>query len=394
MHTGYVFDDGLGVLGPLTHLRPAFDVRTGALSTLDRLTLAGPFQPLGLYVPDSLADLTRERHRIPVNVPPPRGADFLALSGRWVLPRLGLLDRLTEPGVALVDEQSGHILAARCRFDDLAPALAGDTAPFRLVKLSPAEVGGVLARPWDVRRHRDAAIAADLQHLTGGTAMLAIAPTARVHSSAILDAEAGPILIAAHAVVRPGAILLGPCAIGEHATVLERAVIRQNTAIGPWCKVAGEVSGSIFQGYSNKAHDGFLGDSYVGEWVNLGAGTTNSNLLNTYAEVIARAAPDASNERTGLQFLGATLGDHVKTAIGTRLMTGVVVHTGAMLAASGPVSGCVEPFAWRTDDGQRRFRLEKFEEVARAVMARRGLAPSPACLSRLAQLHATLAPGT
>ncbi|MFN0133060.1 MAG: putative sugar nucleotidyl transferase [Phycisphaerales bacterium] len=388
MHTGYVYDDGLGLLGPLTDLRAAFDVRTGALTTLDRLTLAGPFQPLGLFVPDGLADLTRERHRVPVNVPPPRGGDFLAINGRWVLPRVALLDRLTAAGMILVDEASGHILAGRCRLDDLGALLAGDTSSFRLLKISATESGGMLVRPWDVRRHRDAALAVDLAVLTRETGPIAIAGTARVHPSAVLDADAGPILVAAHAVVRPGAILIGPCAIGEHATVLDRAVIRSNTAIGPWCKAAGEVSGVVMQAYSNKAHDGFLGDSWLGEWVNLGAGTTNSNLLNTYGEVIARAAPAASLERTGLTFLGAIIGDHVKTAICTRIMTGTVIHTGSMIAASAAVTGCVEPFAWRTDDSRHRYRLGKFEEVVRAMMARRHVTPSPAYLARIASLHA------
>ena len=96
------------------------------------------------------------------------------------------------------------------------------------------------------------------------------------------------IVIADHAVIRPGATIIGPAYIGEHATVLERALIKAHTAVGPWCKVSGEVGGSIFQAYSNKGHEGHLGDSYVGEWVNLGAATTNSNLLNTYSEVVAK----------------------------------------------------------------------------------------------------------
>ncbi len=168
--------------------------------------------------------------------------------------------------------------------------------------------------------------------------------------------------------------------------MLERATIRQNTAVGPWCKVNGEIGGVLFQGYSNKAHDGYLGDSFVGEWVNLGAGTTNSNLLNTYGEVITRATPDGKHERTGETFLGAIIGDHVKTAICTRIMTGSVLHTGGMFATTAAVSGCVAPFTWATDAGQRPYRFEKFIEVARAAMSRRKITPSGAYTTLLRDL--------
>ncbi len=114
----------------------------------------------------------------------------------------------------------------------------------------------------------------------------------------------------------------------------------------------------------------------------------NSNLLNTYSEIVSQATPGGKRERTGETFLGAMVGDHVKTAIGTRIMTGSVIGTGAMWAASEAIKGCIEPFAWVTDEGRRRYRLDKFVEVLRAVMARRDLEPSDAYLARLAGLHA------
>jgi hypothetical protein len=159
--------------------------------------------------------------------------------------------------------------------------------------------------------------------------------------------------------------------------VLDRTLVKGGTALGPWCKVAGEVGGTIFQGFANKAHDGHLGDSWIGAWANLGAGTVNSNLLNTYGEVMARAfGPDGKpgpTERTGEQFLGAVIGDHVKTAIATRMMTGCIVGTGTMWAAAQAVSGTVQAFSWVTDAGARVYAAEKFLEVARAAMGRRKL---------------------
>jgi hypothetical protein len=146
--------------------------------------------------------------------------------------------------------------------------------------------------------------------------------------------------------------------------------------------VAGEVGGTIFQGYANKAHDGHLGDSWIGEWANFGAGTTNSNLLNTYGEVIAQASNGDQRVRTGLKFLGCIVGDHVKFAILTRIMTGSVFGTGSMIAkADAPT--CVGRFEWITEERRQPYRWEKFAEVAEAAMARRTVKMSAAYAKRL-----------
>ena len=209
---------------------------------------------------------------------------------------------------------------------------------------------------------------------------------ATVFPASILDTTNGPIAVRAGATIRPGSTIIGPVVIGERSTVLDKALVKANTALGPVCKVAGEIGGTILQGYANKGHDGHLGDSWLGEWVNLGAGTTNSNLLNTYSEVTSVAQPHAHREKTGETFFGCALGDHVKTAIGTRIMTGAIVHTGAMWAATAPISGCVDRFAWATDKGVRHYRVDRFLEVMRASMGRRTIEPSDAYTARVAAL--------
>jgi UDP-N-acetylglucosamine diphosphorylase/glucosamine-1-phosphate N-acetyltransferase len=214
--------------------------------------------------------------------------------------------------------------------------------------------------------------------------------SARIFPNVVLDAEQGPIIVHEHATIRAGAVICGPCSIGAGSTIIDRALIKANTVIGPQCKVAGEVGSTIFQGYSNKAHDGHLGDSWVGKWVNFGAGTTNSNLLNTYGEVIMRLDPDSPRLRTGMQFLGAIVGDHAKFAICTRLMTGSIIGTGAMIATTAPPPTTVTPFAWLTDEAGpegRTFRLEKFIEIAKTVMARRKVTPSETYLQLVRELH-------
>lgn len=408
-----VFDDAHPRLAPLTDLRAVFDVRTGALTTLERLRKSLALEITALSVPEPLAELTRERHPYSVNsiAATAKGVPaLLVVNGRLVIAPAQLA-RLPL-GTALVHAPSGLLLAGWLDATEAASFAANPDALAARVLAAAANRESIaspalLERPWHVRTHRDEALAVDLVLLRDlpsravrpGVTFIGDPANTRLHTDAslsasvVLDAEHGSIVIDAHATVRPGAIIIGPAYIGPHSTVLERTLIKGGTVIGPWCKVAGEVGGTIFQGYANKAHDGHLGDSYVGEWANLGAGTTNSNLLNTYSEITARSASGAPNERTGEIFLGAIIGDHAKFAICSRIMAGSVVHTGAMWAAATPVAGPVDAFSWNTDaggGGKRTYRLDKFVEVARAVMARRKIEPSSAYLGRLAALHAAV----
>lgn len=400
MQSVAIFDDGRGLLSPLTDLRPCFDIRTGALTTLERLALHARRhdlpQPDAVFVPEQLADLAREKHpTLRVNDPAALATGVLLVNGACPLNNTDSTG--VELGEAMVDPATGIIIKAHIRTDraGINRILSGDASS---LKVHNAAKVSTLTRPWHIRACRDACIAADLAALAAAISStpspphssvprLYISPSAIVHPSTIFDTEPGPIVIADHAVIRPGAILVGPVYIGPSSTVLERSLIKANTAIGPFCKVSGEVSGTIFQGYANKAHEGHLGDSYIGEWANLGAGTTNSNLLNTYGDVVCRPlvadGKPGSNERTGQQFLGATIGDHVKTSICSRIMTGAIVGTGTMFAASSPLSGTNPSFSWITDSGTKSFAIDKFIDIARTVMARRKITPTAAYISRL-----------
>ncbi|GMV25344.1 MAG: hypothetical protein AMXMBFR58_13750 [Phycisphaerae bacterium] len=390
-----LFDDGKGLLAPLSDLRPSFGIRTGALSLFHRCSELYGQRPRSVFVPDGNAALTSALYP-DINVNTVHDDEpVLLINGRCAVPRSEWMD--LAPGEAVADAETGDIVAA-CVPGRQAPRVVSGGASLRATRSKTREL---MYRPWHVRSSRDAAMGLDLELLTrdpnprtlpGVTAWgphpISIHPSARVSPTVVLEAEAGPIVIDEDAVVRPGTIIIGPAYVGRHATILERTLIKSWTAIGPYCKVAGEISGTIFQGFANKAHDGHLGDSWVGEWVNLGAGTTNSNLLNTYDQVITRATPTGPNERTGEQFLGAIIGDHVKFAICSRIMTGAVLHTGCMFAQTAPISGCVGAFAWATDAGVRQYRLDKFIEVAKVVMARRKITPSEAYLAKLTALHA------
>lgn len=397
-----IFEDGKGELGPLADLRPACAIRTGALTTLERLALVlkidAQAEVRGVFAPAAIAALAAEHTGLPVNdlgVVPATRDGVLLVNGRCALPPEGLGQ--LGVGEALTDGTSGHVLAARLSIADAKAFLIRFELPPKVsVRASTERV--LLARPWDVIRTRDDAINIDLQSMMGrptqelppgvigiNDELIRISPDALIYPSVVLDAEHGPIFIDDHATIRPGAVVVGPAYIGKASSVLERTLIKANTAIGPVCKVAGEVGGSIFQGFSNKGHDGHLGDSWVGEWANFGAGTTNSNLLNTYGEVIAQSEPNGPRQRTGLQFLGCIVADHVKLAILTRIMTGSVFGTGSMIADPNPPT-VVGRFEWLTPDRRQPYRFEKFIEVARAVMSRRKITLSKECEARLRAL--------
>jgi UDP-N-acetylglucosamine diphosphorylase/glucosamine-1-phosphate N-acetyltransferase len=190
---------------------------------------------------------------------------------------------------------------------------------------------------------------------------------ARIEPHVVLDASAGPIMIAHGAKVHAFTRLAGPCYIGRDSVVLGGDVAA--ASIGPVCKIRGEVSTIIVLGYSNKSHDGFVGHSYLGRWVNIGAGTITSNLKNTYSPV--EFWTPRGERKTGLQFLGTFFGDHAKTGIGTPLTTGTVLGAGACVFGSEMQPKVVPPFAWGSGAPYDTFQLEKFLSVTERVMARR-----------------------
>ena len=183
-----------------------------------------------------------------------------------------------------------------------------------------------------------------------------------------LDATKGPIYIEEDVVIQAGSRLEGPLFIGKGSHVLGARV--RSSSIGAYSKVGGEVSMTIIQGYSNKAHEGFLGHSFVGEWVNMGAGTTTSNLKSTYGS--ARFKVGGGDQEASDIFLGTVFGDHVKTGIGTLLNCGTVLGYGSVVFNSKVHDTSLNPFTWGEAGDYQQVKIEKFLETASKVMARRG----------------------
>jgi UDP-N-acetylglucosamine diphosphorylase / glucose-1-phosphate thymidylyltransferase / UDP-N-acetylgalactosamine diphosphorylase / glucosamine-1-phosphate N-acetyltransferase / galactosamine-1-phosphate N-acetyltransferase len=190
---------------------------------------------------------------------------------------------------------------------------------------------------------------------------------ADIEPHVVLDATDGPIFILPGAHVQAFTRVSGPCFIGQDVTILGGDI--RACSIGHVSKIRGEISGSIVLGYSNKGHEGFVGNSYLGEWVNLGAGTTTSNLKNTYGPV-ALWTPTGVRA-TGMQFLGTLFGDHAKTGIGTMLTTGTVLGAGANVFGTQMPPKAVAPFSWGEGEPYDLYKIDKFLESAAKMMARR-----------------------
>ena len=189
----------------------------------------------------------------------------------------------------------------------------------------------------------------------------------------VIDATDGPVVLDENVTIMPNAVIIGPAYIGKGSTIKIGAKIYEGTSIGSMCKIGGEVEETIFQGYSNKQHDGFLGHSYLGEWVNLGAGTNNSDLKNNYKTVSVYFYPDKKEMDSQNQFVGTFIGDHSKTGINSTINTGTVIGVGCNLFGLEMINKHISSFEYGNGSETKENLLEKFIETAEMVKKRRGL---------------------
>src|SRR5688572_9034223 len=259
--------------------------------------------------------------------------------------------------------------------------------------------GWWLEKVWDLINHLPAMLAPDIASLArpahaaqrdgilrSGPHDVYVEPGAEIEKQVYFDCTAGPVLVRRGAHVQAFTRIVGPCVIGIESQVGGDKIA--GCSIGDVCKVHGEVSTSVFLGHANKGHDGFLGHSVLGRWVNLGAGTITSNLKNTYGPV--RLTVNGKNIDTGLRNLGSLVGDHAKTAIGTLLGTGTVIGAGANVFDVVRPPKHVPPFAWGVGpaaDRQERMTREGFVEVAARVLPRRDVNVDQATRTMLGRIY-------
>jgi UDP-N-acetylglucosamine diphosphorylase/glucosamine-1-phosphate N-acetyltransferase len=362
-----LFDDERRAhLLPLTFTRPVADLRIGILTIKEKWERFTKL-PVSFLSQDYLQE----------KFPLVAGNDNLLIAGS-LLPTAELWEKILtlEPGEAL--SRQGELLAARNvtnNFQTIASAYAIKEHELTSLRISDL---------WDIFSQNGQAISFDFKLLTAGRVSQTIDKSNTVIGTdifveegakitcAVLNASQGPIYIGKNAEIWEGSLIRGPFALCESASVKMGAKIYGATTIGPESRVGGEISNVVIQGYSNKGHDGFLGNAVLGEWCNIGADSNNSNLKNNYAEVKVWSYPLQRFVPTGLQFCGLVMGDHSKCGINTMFNTGTVVGVSANIFGAGFPRNFIPSFTWGGPQGTTEYQLEKASETARLVMIRRG----------------------
>ena len=371
-----LFDDPVNrtALLPFTFTRPVAGIRIGIQ------TLAEKWADV-MGQNGSFLTLTYLQAKFPQVA----GADNWYINGA-VCPTDALREAITSLafGAGLITPD-GLVLAVRTETTLRHSPTVTDEYDFQIF----SEPLTILYNLWDIFEQNGHQIRADFARITAGRTSQPItdpfthcyAPDnifveegATIRAS-VLNAENGPIYIGRDATINENSVIIGPFSMGLGATVNWGSKIRAHTTIGPYCKVGGEVGNSIFFGYSGKSHDGFLGNSVIGEWCNIGAGTNNSNLKNDYSNVKLHSYATGRLEDTGRIFCGLMMGDFTKVGINTMFNTGTVVGVSANIFGAGYQPKHVPSFSWGGSDTRfAPYRIEKAVQVAREAFMRRNKA--------------------
>lgn len=360
-------------LAPLTFTRPVGALRIG-IQTLAEAWAHSAAMPVGFrtegYLQEKFPPVKAER-------------TWEVMGGLLPAPDLVAAVLDLEPGEVLIKQ--GRPLAFCSISEEHALDMDWGSAPAYLEQREYPGPVTIIERPWHIFQHCGQAIQADHGRLTEGRISARLSATntvvgdprwifleeGAVVEASILNTTKGPIWIGKGAEVMEGCMIRGPFALGHHAQLKMGAKIYGACSFGPECRVGGEVGNSVIQGFSNKGHDGYMGNSVLGEWCNLGADTNTSNLKNTYGEVKAWSQAAEAFLPTGQQFLGLVMGDHSKSGINTMFNTGTVVGPCANIFGSGFPPKHIPSFSWGGAEGFSVQQPDKAIHTCARVMARR-----------------------
>lgn len=356
---------------PLTFTRPVAEIRIGILTIAEKWERHFQTKP-SYSSPQYLSKKFVKKV----------SSDNLWINGA-VCPNAGLVETIKKlkPGDAI--HKNSMIIAVRTDDHDLPEVIAGKAMDY-------SDEIVIIDKLWKIFQNNGNQIRADFKLITANRKSVAITdphthaynPSAifieegAVLHTAVLNAEGGPIYLGKNSQVQEGAILRGPFSLGEGAIVNMGGKMRADTTVGPFCKIGGEVSNSVLFGYSNKAHDGFLGNSILGEWCNLGADTNTSNLKNNYDNVKLWSYAKKTFVDTGLPNCGLIMGDHSKSGINTMFNTGTVVGVSANVFGAGYPRNFIPSYSWGGAAGFVTYHYEKAMETAERVMKRRNISLS------------------
>jgi UDP-N-acetylglucosamine diphosphorylase/glucosamine-1-phosphate N-acetyltransferase len=356
---------------PFTFTRPIAEIRVGILTIKEKWEH---------YLKSKVSFLAEEY--LSEKYPMAKAKDNILIAGS-ICPNPALVEAIIKlkPGETLISEDT--MIASYVSENELDGIEdIEETAQVEIVASMPYNR---LNNTWDIFMLNDAELRADFELLTKGRKSAPLSNSnivigddifveeGVVVEAATLNSKTGPIYLAKNSEIMEGAHIRGPFALCDNAVVKMSAKIYGATTIGPYSKVAGELSNVVFFGYSNKAHDGFFGSSVIGEWCNIGADSNTSNLKNTYDEVRLWNYPAQTFVNTGLQFCGTIMGDHVKCGINSMFNTGTVIGCGANVFGAGFQRNFIASFSWGGPSGMSTYKIEKAIDVAKRIHERRGL---------------------
>lgn len=376
-------DENFKNLLPLVYFRPVWELRCGAFTLAEKIQFYFKNNRV-LYFPRRYL---QENYLSPANLPTPHSPDdFLFMNGRVLADGESIRQCQNLPPAHYLSNDD-EIIAFRSSSANWTDYFSeGILLPDRIKNDFQAVSSGkkLLKYAWDFIYSNGDQIISDFSLINGtpgiagqidpnvnflGKENIYLSAGARIMPGVTINAENGLVWIDEGAKVMPNAVLTGPVYIGKRSLIKIAAKIWEDTSIGPVCKVGGDVEGSIILSYSNKQHEGFLGHSYLGEWINIGADTNNSDLKNNYGNVSVFLNGYPVN--TGKQFMGLIMGDHSKTAINSMFNTGTIVGVNCNVFGAGFPPKFIPSFSWGGSSGLREYNFEKSLDVAELVMKRR-----------------------
>lgn len=366
----YILFDGpaRNALLPLTFTRPVADIRVGILTIREKWEK---------YLGTTTTTLTEEY--LSEKFPMVEMEHNVMINASY-LPTAELVELIQDLGSNQAVFQGDNVLA----FYTAESQEAVDFDAYEIIEFSGECLS--IEHPWDIFQKNEAALRADFNLLTEDRTSQPIPASVNVIAPenifieegaqlqfVTLNASTGPIYIGKDTEIMEGSVIRGPFALCDHAVVKLATKIYGATTIGPHCRVGGELNNVVLFAYSNKGHDGFLGNAVLGEWCNIGADSNNSNLKNNYEEVKLWSYEKEGFVKTGLQFCGLIMGDHSKCAINTMFNTGTVVGVSANIFGSGFPRNFVPSFTWGGAQGFTTYLTKKAFETARIAMSRRSV---------------------
>ena len=370
---------------PLAYSRPVYELRCGMYSFLERIVLQYPGTEINLFCREYLKNLIAESHPHSINKIGSNDKGCLFINGRLLLTtpieiagkeEIGICDdaivyaRLNKKNSQyitsekLLDKDFIHELKKKFDVKNVDTRLI--QYPWHLIAANKEQITSDFKKYVNVEsalenKYKGVHFVMDSQIFIGKNTM--------IKPGSVLDAENGPIYIGNNVKISPNTVIEGPAFIDDGVVIKALSRINAGSNIGKICKVGGEISNTIIQNYSNKQHDGFLGDSYIGAWVNLGAGTVNSNLTNLYGSIKVQLFDKIID--SGQTFLGMIVGDHTKTAINTKITTGTIIGFACNILLTSTPPKFTPSFSWYSDNITRAYDITRELQVAKRMMARR-----------------------